>query len=494
MPVSRSKRLPLRLALASLGWAAALAVVCGVGLVSLRRIAAVTQAALGQQIAMLNDAAAFQALLYQKGFVAEYMLTRDHTWLDQLERSRGAFRAWMGRAHAGSTSPEAARLLERIEGEYAAYDDGRNQVLAAFDSGDRDRAIAMLRKNHGHTERLLGLFEEFGRLGRAQAERTLAAAASSTAWQGGLLVGTSIAGALASLAVGFLLARRLTRPIYELQLRVESAAQRRRIEVDPRRDDLDGLAEHVGALVRKLEDQDASLSEQRRRLLQSEKLSAMGELAAKLAHEILNPLAGMKVAVQVLARSGASSPSAAQATADALGREILRVEDLVHRLVDYARPLAPRVEVCSVSRLLDAAVEAARPELHRADVHLERREEPDLPPLEIDPLLMTQALANLLINAAQAMPQGGTIEVRARCLIEGGQHEVLIEIGDEGPGIAEADLPRLFHPFFTTREKGHGLGLAVSQNIALEHGGRIVARNRTAGRGAIFDLRIPLLR
>src|SRR5215470_17156866 len=113
MLAPRRKRLPLRLALASLGWAAALAVVCGIGLVSLRRISAVTHTAVTHQVAMLNDAAAFQALLYQKGFVAEYMLTHDRTWLEELERSREGFRAWMARARSGAFSPEAARLLQQ---------------------------------------------------------------------------------------------------------------------------------------------------------------------------------------------------------------------------------------------------------------------------------------------------------------------------------------------------------------------------------------------
>src|SRR5262249_44647604 len=150
------------------------------------------------------------------------------------------------------------------------------------------------------------------RLTREDAERTLAEAEHNVRRLGFVLVGTSLAGALASLLVGFLWARRITKPIYELAVQVESAAERTRIQVSPEREGLDALGEQVSALVDKLEQTDAALAEHRRRLIQSEKLSAVGELAAKLAHEVLNPLAGMKAAVQLLARQGASVPGGAE--------------------------------------------------------------------------------------------------------------------------------------------------------------------------------------
>src|SRR4029078_6364169 len=150
--------------------------------------------------------------------------------------------------------------------------------------------------------------------------------------------------ALASLLAGFLWARRITRPIYELQVQVQSASERTRIQIAPGRAGIEALGDQVGALVEKLEETDAALAEHRRRLMQSEKLSAVGELAAKLAHEVLNPLAGMKAAVHLLARQGAAAPGGTEllSTAEALNREISRVEGLVRRLVNYARPLAPR--------------------------------------------------------------------------------------------------------------------------------------------------------
>src|SRR6516225_2048005 len=142
MPRSPARRLPLRLALASLGWAAALAVVCGVGLVSLRNVSGVGRGAVLQQMALLNDTRAFQAVLYQKGFVAEYMLTRDRAWLEQLAKSREDVRAWLARTHGAVATPEQQQVLRRIESEYDAYDEARNRVIELFDAGDQDEAQA----------------------------------------------------------------------------------------------------------------------------------------------------------------------------------------------------------------------------------------------------------------------------------------------------------------------------------------------------------------
>jgi signal transduction histidine kinase len=488
-----------RLALASLGTAIAIGVVCAVGLSSLENTAEVSRVAVSQQLALIDDAAAMSAFQYQKGFVAEYLLTGRREWLAELETSRPAFESWLAAAHAKIANPASARLLDDIQNEYAAYDRARKAAIALHDSGRRDDARTTLEGNHARAQRLRDLFHEFGRIARQDAERTLAEAEASVARLAHLLVGTAIAGAFASLLAGFLWARRITRPIYELQVQVQSATERTRIQVAAGRAGLEAIGEQVGALVEKLEETDAALAEHRRRLMQSEKLSAVGELAAKLAHEVLNPLAGMKAAVQLLARQGTVVPGGREVldTAEALNREITRVEGLIRRLVDFSKPLAPRVEVATVETLLDAAIDAAQPVLVRHAVTVDRRQEPDLLPVEVDPLLFTQVLVNLLANAAEAMsPGGGRVELTARRTRVHGHDEVAIRVADSGPGILDAHAGELFKPFFTTKPGGHGLGLAVSQNILLEHGGRIVAGNRPSheGRGASFEVQLPVIR
>ncbi len=497
---SRSARLSTRLALASLGTALAVGIVCAVGLFSLGNASAVARVAVSRQLALIDDASAMSAFLYQKGFVAEYLLTGNRAWLAELESNRPAFETWLRGMHGRVGGPASENLLDQIQNEYAAYDHGRQQAVALYDAGRVDDAKAvLLTQSHFQAQRLRDLFVEFGRVARSEAETRLAAAELSVRRLAGVLVGTSIAGACASLLVGFLWARRITKPIYELEVQVESAAERTRIHLGPGRAGLETLGDQVSAIVERLEETDAALFEHRRRLVQSEKLSAVGELAAKLAHEVLNPIAGMKAAVQLLERQGNAAPGANAVvdtvvdTARALDRELSRVEGLMRRLMSYARPLAPRYELVTVGSLVDSAVEAAGPVLARHDARVQRHEAADLPPLEVDPQLITQALVNLIANATEAAP-GATVEIETARTTAHGRAEVAVRVSDRGAGIAPGQLRDLFKPFFTTKPDGHGLGLAVSQNIVLEHGGRISGAARTDGTGAVFEILIPVVR
>jgi signal transduction histidine kinase len=496
MPGRRSPSLSFQLALASLVSAVAVALVCVVGLVSLRNIASVSRSAVTRQIAALDESRAFAALLYQKGFLAHFMLTGDRAWLAQVDARRAAFETWLASAGAEASTPERRDLVQRIRDEYRAYDTTRRHAVALFDAGQKADAIKLLSEAQLRTETLLTSIQAFGDRRRRQAEDTMAGGERATERLTGFIVITSVLGAIASIAAGFLWARRFARPIYELRLRAESAAQRMRLQVDPRRGDLDGLAEHVTGLLARLEEIDGTVMEQRRRLAQNEKLSEIGELAAKLAHELLNPMAGMKAAIQLLARAadaGRVPLESVGETARALDVEITRVEQLVRRLVDYARPLSPRFEPCEPGQLVASALDVSRREVERSRAVVRQEVEPGLPPLEADPLLVTQALANLICNAAQASPPCAVIDVEVRRALEQGCEQVVFEVRDRGQGVPAEDLPRLFRPFFTTKPNGHGLGLAVSHHIAVEHGGRIIAHNRDGG-GARFQLAIPVVR
>lgn len=448
----RAGSVSIRLALALFGSLGALALLCVVGLYSLNNLLSVTRHAVTQHIADINDINGLQVLLYQKGFVSTYMLTGDRYWLQQLDERRNTFTEALQRVRRGTNVEQDLRILEQLEREYAAFDQARRRIVTLFDAGYRDEARHLLVKmNKGGIEHLMELCQLFARAAQEQASATLALAVRSTYHLSWLLLFTSILGALATLSLGFLWARRVS----------------------------------------------AALLEQRQRLHQSEKLSAIGELAAKMAHELLNPLAGMKTAAQLIVKKSLSEeldPVFVRENGEALNQEIVRVERLVRRLVDYARPLAPRIEVCDVAQLLDSAIESARLEIARAGVVLVRLEEPLLPPLEVDPLLISQALANLVVNAAHASPRGGRVELRVTRQRKGKKDWIRIQVQDEGPGIARDHLRRLFLPFFTTKAHGNGLGLAVSHNIVVEHDGLISARNREDRPGAVFEVWLPLLR
>jgi len=496
MSLLRPQPLSVQLALASLVSVVGLVIVCGVGVVSLQQLSSSSSAALRGEMDLFDNMEGLQSLLYQKGFVAYYMLSGDRTWLTELDRSRQDFSRWLQQARTyrggGTGERDAQQLLVRIASEYAAYDASRNEIINLFNGGAADAAKSMMSHNHEHGQMLLKLCQEFSRLGHTHAQRDLILSQNSLQKRTGILLLASIGGTLASLAMGFLLARRVAKPIYELQLQVESAVQKTRLSVPSGRAGMEAIGEHVAALLNKLEETDATILEHRQRLIQNEKMSAIGEVAAKLAHEILNPLAGMKAAVQLLLRNqGHASAAEIQETSLALDHEITRVDQLVRRLVNYVRPLAPRLEPILVGRLLDSVAEAARTQLVRHEVQLVRDEAEGLPEFAGDPLLLTQALVNLVLNAVQVSPPGGSVTIAVRRLSHLGREHLSFKVIDGGAGIRPEHQARLFHPFFTTKLHGHGLGLAITQNIVMEHGGHISASNREGSPGAVFEVLLP---
>ena len=493
MTERRPNPLTLLLLLASLVSVVALVAVCGMGVVSLHQLSGVSDTALQRQVDLLDEATALQSLLYQKGFGAYYMLTGDRRWITKLDHNRTAFYSWLQHAQEHEDNPEALQQLRTIAARYHDYDLVRQASIVAFDAGRRDEALLGLGRGQQSMELLLDQCRRFTALGQSQAKQELAQEHRSLRNHTWLLIWASVAGTAASLAMGYLLARRIAKPIYELQLQVESAVQKTRISVPAGRRGLLALGDHMAALMRKLEETDAAIIEQRGRLIQSEKLSAIGEVAAKLAHEILNPLAGMKAAVQLQLRTPKEAefaPAEVRETAQALDQEITRIDQLLRRLLSYARPLSPRLQECPIQRLVEQSSEAARAALERAPAQLVVELPAPITALEVDPLLITQALANLLINAAQVSPAGGRVTLRIEQTAHLGRPYVAFIVRDEGRGIALEQREQLFHPFFTTKPHGHGLGLAVTQNIIMEHGGQLTAQNQETG-GAEFVIWLP---
>jgi signal transduction histidine kinase len=219
-------------------------------------------------------------------------------------------------------------------------------------------------------------------------------------------------------------------------------------------------------------------------LVQRERLAALGELSAVVAHEVRNPLGVIFNSLGSLKRL-LKPEGDARMLLDIVGEEADRLNRIVGDLLDFARPSTPALRPEALDRLLEDAVGAAVAE--NRDVLVERDIELGLPPVSIDARLMRQAVLNVAVNAVQAMPRGGTLVVRARR--DGAWARV--EIRDSGPGIPDEIRHRIFEPFFTTKASGTGLGLAVVKRIVEGHGGEVAVAS-DPGSGAAFTIRIPL--
>jgi two-component system nitrogen regulation sensor histidine kinase GlnL len=227
-------------------------------------------------------------------------------------------------------------------------------------------------------------------------------------------------------------------------------------------------------------------------LKRADRLALMGTLAAGLAHEIRNPLGGIKGAAQLLRRTGDGNATVKEFT-DIMIREVDRVNQLIEQLLDLSRPAELDLTPVNIHQVLDDVLLLEAQTIGDREIQIKKRFDPSLPPVRADRAQLTQVFLNLVKNAVQAMLQSGTLTVATRLETDfrirgrgpGSQRLIWIDIADEGAGIREEDLPHIFSPFFTTKTNGTGLGLATCYRIIKEHGGTIRVES-IEGKGSIF--------
>jgi signal transduction histidine kinase len=228
------------------------------------------------------------------------------------------------------------------------------------------------------------------------------------------------------------------------------------------------------------------LQESFEQVKRADRLSAVGQLAASLAHEIRNPLGSIEGATNII-RSPATSEEIREGSLTIIQKECQRLNRLLTNLLDFARPRQPEFRSVDVPRLIDSIFALVGPNAQLQRVMLKKTivHAPAL--LESDPEQLKQVLLNLVINAIQAMPGGGKIEITVD------QHDggVVISVKDQGAGIDPEHLDRIFDPFFTTKEAGTGLGLSVAHQVITQHGGLIKAE-RNPDRGMTFSISLPV--
>lgn len=250
----------------------------------------------------------------------------------------------------------------------------------------------------------------------------------------------------------------------------------------------EALADHIVLIGERMR-MAAVLDESRRMLQQAVRLSTVGTLAAELAHEIRNSLVAVQTFLQILPER-LDDP---EVTVDLRGvalTELQRVARLLNELLGMARASVAAFAVTDLEAVVEQVVRLLQVSAHKKDVVLERVGE-RLPSGAADASRLKQALVNLVLNAIQASPPGKTVTVTTHTVVDLGGRSVELTIGDEGPGIPEGEREAIFHPFFTTKESGTGLGLPVTRQIVADHGGSIVVTG-DQGHGATFVIRLPL--
>lgn len=282
---------------------------------------------------------------------------------------------------------------------------------------------------------------------------------------------------LLGMAFGWWTARRLQRTVTQIQVTLHdpSLTEPNAVgTVQVRGDDeLTSIQKQVEMVVQRLRETGQALQAARNEVLRSERLAAIGGLAAGVAHELRNPLTSVKLLLQHAASQGGSHASIPSARMSLILEEIDRMEATIQGLLDFSRPVAPQRQVHDLRHTLKRAVHLieGRAEKQQVQRKIDLGHEPLM--VDGDPQQLHQVFVNLLLNAIEAMPQGGTIEVVLQPSAEG---LIRLTIRDTGQGIPPELVPRLFEPFASGKERGTGLGLAVSRRILEEHGGTIAIR------------------
>ena len=222
------------------------------------------------------------------------------------------------------------------------------------------------------------------------------------------------------------------------------------------------------------------------KMKQSERLSALGEFSAGIAHEIKNPLASIKNFTQLLP-SEYEDPQFRKEFTELVTREVNRINKIVNDLLDYARPRKAKLLKTKIPELIDETLYSLKITLDKHHIAVKKSYE-QISPVTIDHDQMRQVLVNLILNAVEAMPEGGSIEVTTR---KNEKDEIEIILSDTGCGISEELVKEIFNPFFTTKEMGTGLGLSIVQRIVNEQGGRIKVDSKK-NQGTQFTVFLPM--
>ena len=391
----------------------------------------------------------------------------------------------LGDEQARAFGEELLREGREIEGYLAADGDRFARLFEAIVANDAERAERLRGELVSYeVEGARRLRELLRRVDREM--DTLVAAARVRERQAieALLWLTALA-----LTVGMavsLYTRRVLAPLGAVTARAKAVASG---DLTPR--EVVASRDEIGELATTFENMVSAIARANAELVQAERLATIGKMAAKVTHEIRNPLSSIGLNIELLEEElsdDAGDEEEAKQLLRAIKKEVERLSELSDQYLRVARLPSPRLEQESFADFVEEAIEFVRPELTRAKVRCELSIAEPLPQVAFDEGQMRQALLNLVRNAREAMqPEGGVLRIGVQPSEEGG---IVLTVDDEGPGLSEEARARIFEPFFTTKSSGTGLGLTITRQIVEAHGGEIGCDAREP-RGTRVWVKVP---
>lgn len=393
-----------------------------------------SRAILTENVSSLKAAEELElALLDQKGIVSSYLLDGGEQWLALLEEKRRRFDEWLLKAKEVGFTDQERRILQRIGALYPQYDGLRYQVIQLHQGGRSLEAKQLLL--HGVKDlmdRLYEACEELLFVNEQLIAESQRQSQQKLAWLRTVLWSGIAIAILLGLLGGWVLSQGMTR-----------------------------------------------------RLLQSEKLATLGHMAGLVAHEVRNPLTAIKMRIHAL-EDELEASHAGQDHVAVIRQEIERLERMVQNFLDLARLPEPCLRPLAVNDVITRALDVVKPTLEDQAIQVRTSVPDGLPLVQGDAEQLEQVLLNVLLNAMQAMPDGGVIDI-GTSWVDGALE---VSVSDTGPGIPKASRANLFEPFFTTKANGIGLGLSLAKKVVEQHRGSIALKDRP-GVGTTVAIRLP---
>lgn len=430
----------------------------------------------------------------------QFVVTGETKYLHVIPEMYGETLEWLGNAETLSRTPHEQQLVTRIRSSFerfflrfrALHDEARgpNRDLEKL-----KQQVARLIDDQITADVLLHV-HDYLNANQQLISQTIPANQEAADWVGLGLLMLGVCGASAGLLAGYGFSRRMSQSLVQLSVPVHDAAGKLDQVVGPVNLSLTGgnldelnealrqVADHIGDVV-------ARLQQSQREALRAEQLAALGQIAAGMAHELRNPLTAIKLLVQAAVLPGATGQLAG-ADLQVLYEQILRQEKSIQSLLDFARPPKLEPQRFDLADVVHEVLQLITPQARRLRVELESSNVASVELLG-DSSQLRQVILNLLVNALDAQPSGGRIEVRLAAVADdrGRSSEACLRVLDSGMGLPPNLGERIFEPFVSSKETGTGLGLSICKRIVELHAGRIGAENRLEG-GAQFEVWLPL--
>ncbi|MDZ7362275.1 MAG: ATP-binding protein [candidate division KSB1 bacterium] len=462
------------------------------------RMQDVTARLLSDNVSSLKAAQELEVALFRmRGLTSNYLLSADPSWLFNLEERKRESKDWMERARQTARTGKEKAILQTISSLFLEYEQNLNTVVKLSHEGKTQEAKTLLLRNSREVfEKIYQQCEAFV----AVNEDYMYATEEKVRHTNGLvragMYGLGLGGVLLGGIFGWMISRSIVNPIYELVLKVRDVTGDEFVErVDVSSvTEIEELDRHVHALINRINRAMADLEKNRKLLARSEKMAALGKVAASVAHEIRNPLTAIKMLIYSLREELTTDDEKRKDLAVVL-KEIDRLERFVQNFLQFARPPDPILTATNVRETVHDTLTLLAPRLQQNRIEVNEVHRSDHQNILADADQVKQVVMNLILNAIEEMPNGGrltTETLRTRATGGDGEKEWLqIRISDTGKGIPAELLDSIFDPFVSGRKNGIGLGLSVAYQIATRHQGWIEATNNKNG-GATFTVCLPV--